>query len=312
MQFFRYVFADGVGASIGPLHLVGNGDSALRRGFGLRVEANDTVMTNITAMHNLNVPVVVWSGDRSSIRWSHIYGTHVLGGANLHINNVADFVIEQSMVGVGPDGMAFGQLGLDNPEYGIITTSSTTNITIRRCLVGGHYGSGVYLRPSVATVEGCIIGLSADGSTTAANTFGIHVVSGGGRFSSASSTGGVTIGSIDPSTKTVISGNLRVGIFNDADNTVIVNTLIGTAPDGVTARGPSGPLGNQGTGIDISTESRVRLPANTLPECHTYHFLRYAVSLNLRTLVALRCTSTKSLTCTSNSLLVSPDALRRT
>jgi hypothetical protein len=96
-------------------------------------------------------------------------------------------------------------------------------------------------------IEGCFVGLHADGTTARANGRGIDVA-----------TSGTLVGGTSPAQRNIVSGNAIVGILVTADGTVVAGNYVGTDSTGTHV------LSNP-TGIQISGTFTTALIGGTAP-----------------------------------------------
>lgn len=106
---------------------------------------------------------------------------------------------------------------------------SANNSIVRGLIVTGC-SEGIALRGSNSRVEGCFLGIGAEGSA-APNLYGVAVGIFGGQGAAAS---GNVIGGMTPQSRNLITGNLAGGatIYGNALGTVIQGNLVGTDASG--------------------------------------------------------------------------------
>ena len=158
-------------------------------------------------------------------------------------------VVEGNYIGTDKDGTG----GLGNLNG--VTIDTTTGQVIGGLtsnaanLISANNADGVMISgfgSTGNTLEGNLIGTTADGTKALGNKVGVAVVS-------IVSTDGIsanTVGGVVSGATNVISGNLNVGILIDGPSTsgnLVAQNLIGTDELG------ANPLGNGGNGIQIST-----------------------------------------------------------
>ena len=126
---------------------------------------------------------------------------------------------------------------------GLAVSATGGGSTIRGLAIGNFSDNGVLLRGSNNTVAGNYLGLSADGTTVAANNSNDVSYQGGIRVES----NGNTVGGTSAADRNVISGNLFAGIelFGSATANVVYGNYIGTDATGTLDRG------NSQEGIDL-------------------------------------------------------------
>ncbi|MEY2572943.1 MAG: trimeric autotransporter adhesin [Verrucomicrobiota bacterium] len=117
-----------------------------------------------------------------------------------------------------PDGLT-----INAPNCTIRGLALTNFIQRNPIFVTG--GSGIALRGGSGNkVEGCFLGLNADGTTARPNGIGLSI-----------STTGTVVGGISPAQRNVVSGNALIGILMTADGTLIAGNYVGTDATGTRA-----------------------------------------------------------------------------
>jgi hypothetical protein len=169
-----------------------------------------------------------------------------------------DVRIAGNIIGLNTSGI----LPMGNVDNGIEIGGSAQNIVvggpqpsfnvIPRNTIGANGGSGVAIVGSAKNnvVSHSYIGLAIDGTTDRGNgESGVFI-----DFGSS----GNTIGSPDPTLKTVISGNDGNGItLNGTKDNTVIGSYIGVAVDGTTA------IGNGGQGVLITAGSHDNVIGST-------------------------------------------------
>ncbi len=157
---------------------------------------------------------------------------------------------------VGSDAVILIQLqGSQNAPDGLIITAS--NCTIRGLAVTNFirqnpfFATGGFAAAvrggSGSKIEGCFLGVGADGATARPNGVGIDV-----------SAGGTVVGGTSPAQRNVISGNLIQGMVVTGDGTRIVGNYVGT--DATGTRAVPNP-----TGIQFAGHHTTSLVGGTVP-----------------------------------------------
>jgi hypothetical protein len=149
-----------------------------------------------------------------------------------------------NLIGVG-DKVAIGLCGLANPEgseCNVITSSNDTPVDL------GGAGAGVRIIQSGADIptgnliRGNYIGLGADGKSTWANYYGVHILAGSGNW----------VGGLLSGQGNTISANTLYGIYlDDPSATALLKTTIARNKIGLGGDGLSG-IGNLGSGIYVN------------------------------------------------------------
>jgi VCBS repeat-containing protein len=152
-------------------------------------------------------------------------------------------IIENNWVGIDATGAA-----RPNADNGILITDAASNNIIRNNVVSGNATAGIVIRNTGSdnnVVEGNLIGVSVDGSTSVGNaTSGIEISDGASNNRIGTNADGLN----DITERNIISGNLGDGIFiigTDTTNNLIQGNYIGTDISGLSG------IGNQDDGIDI-------------------------------------------------------------
>jgi hypothetical protein len=134
---------------------------------------------------------------------------------------------------IGSDAVILIQLdGTQNAPDGL--TIKAPNCTIRGLALTNFIqrnpfsvtgGAGIGVRSgSGSKIEGCFVGINADGTTARPNGRGIDVA-----------TSGTLVGGTTPATRNVFSGNGIVGVLVTADGTFVTGNYIGTDASGTHA-----------------------------------------------------------------------------
>jgi len=163
---------------------------------------------------------------------------------NASANTLADG--DNATILIGLDG---GYLTGPNIPVGLTLTNA--GHVVRGLAIYAFTTAGILINGSNSAVEGCFIGLEADGLTANANpTYGIDVVSAGN-----------IIGGLLPPQRNLIAGNgLSTGIRlngTNARNNVIIGNFIGTERTGMLGRG-------NGAGIELNN-ARANTIGGTTP-----------------------------------------------
>ena len=130
-------------------------------------------------------------------------------------------------------------IALDGRNAGLVEglTSSGGHATLRGLAIGGFSGSGIMLSSADNRVEGCFLGVDAEGATPLGNGWnGVRVASGSNNL----------VGGVQPAQRNVIASNGAEGVFlNLANGNTVQGNFIGTDAGGTTA------LGNGAEGIEV-------------------------------------------------------------
>ena len=139
-------------------------------------------------------------------------------------NTLNDTLIECNYLGTEPDGMTAPA----NNGYGILTNGAFEQSTIRNNLISGNTNGGIFIDRDENTIEGNLIGTTADGNVALGNSLGIFV-----NYYT------------NDITNNIISGNTSSGIFitNGGYNNIFGN-VIGLGLNGAT-------LGNDTQGVYV-------------------------------------------------------------
>jgi hypothetical protein len=205
-------------------------------GVGLSSGASNNTIGGITYIGPGVVPGNVISGNRD-------VGLFMTIAANGN-------TIQSNIIGLGSDGLT----ALPN-NGGIAISSNSTGNTIGASdgvsgnVISGNNGTGVMIESDGNSVQGNLIGLAADGSTSRGNQFNGIAVNGSS----------VTIGGINSGQNNVISANGSNGVEIDGssstDNYVIGNIIglnkngtvaVGNGNDGVLVGGSCNVIGIPG------------------------------------------------------------------
>ena len=170
---------------------------------------------------NLNDGVGLWeSGTVNNVVLGNKIGTNAAGTGEIHNNS---------------HGVTIWSVGTGNIIGG--TAAGAAN------LISGNWGNGVRIDASSGTtVQGNLIGVTANGTAALGNSFGVVITSASGN----------TIGGTAAGAANVISGNSSAGIqLTGAATTanVINGNLIGLGSDGTTA------VGNTSSGVEIRSSA---------------------------------------------------------
>jgi cysteine-rich repeat protein len=213
----------------------GNLDAGTPHNLKIAVTASGTVNTG---------PSLRAGSEGTLIKGLSLYGFQT---ADLQVFQSSNHTIQCNYIGVQPDGVttaatpAFAGLSI----LGLSATAE--NIQVGGAapgqgnVVSGHSQDGVFLSglTNNVTVQGNIIGLSADGNTAVPNRSGFNIQFSGTSFGTNAIVGGLAAGEGN-----IISGNNQRGIvFNrTGSGSRIQGNLIGTSLDGNTAM-PNGDSG---------------------------------------------------------------------
>lgn len=175
---------------------------------------------------------------------------------SLEIDGYTQPGAKPNSLAVGSDAVVLIQVqGTQNTSEGF--TINASNCTIRGLSITNFFqknilfvtgGVGIGARGgSGSKIEGCFIGINADGKTAQPNGRGIDVA-----------TSGTVVGGTSPAQRNVISGNGILGMVVTKDGSLITGNYIGT--DATGTRAVSNP-----TGIQIAGPHTTSLIGGTAP-----------------------------------------------
>lgn len=193
--------------------------------------------------------------DGSTVKGLSIYAVKV---TDLHVFNSSNHIIQCNYIGLKPDGISTettqAQRGLQ-----VFGSAAATNVLIGGAnagegnVIGGHTQDGVSITGALAshiTLQGNIIGLSADASTAVPNRSGIVT---------QTNAHTIHVGGTNTGEGNLVSGNTQRGVlFNQAgSNSTVQGNKIGTSLDGNSA------MPNGDSGIEVITHSSTN-PVNQI------------------------------------------------
>ena len=195
-------------------------------------EANALVGTDTI---NFNIPTSDPGYSASPLSYTIQAGS--AGGLNLPASTgrvVIDGTMQPDFAGT-PVIVIDSTLGGSSDQNGI--TLQAGDSTIRGVVIVNSGDDAIEVEISGGnTIVGNYIGVGVDGTTAAANKYGLSIKSDGN-----------TIGGTLPADRNVIAGNANYGlaIYNESTNNAVRGNYIGVSADG------SSPAGNGTTGIEI-------------------------------------------------------------
>ncbi|WP_425613731.1 beta strand repeat-containing protein [Anatilimnocola sp. NA78] len=204
--------------------------------------------TNTTLGNGLDGMLITSTGGNILIRTNVISSN---GDDGIEVSGAATGVrITENIIGLNTNGSSVMGNGDNGVEVGgtahhlVVGGPGITGSIIPQNIIGGNDGNGVAIigKAHHITVSNGYIGTDVFGEVALGNgEAGVYV--GTGTYSN-------TIGSDDPDVPTLISGNDGNGIeLRGTKGNIVLGTLIGTNPAGVT------DLGNGGNGILINTST---------------------------------------------------------
>jgi hypothetical protein len=165
------------------------------------VKADGTAGTNMNGVYfiNGNGNILGYSGTTPDVSAANIIANCQYQGVNN--SGSTNFVAQGNYFGVGPDGKLAANIG----QWGILTSGNGT--VIKNNVIGKCGDRAIGIIASNVTVQGNLLGVSADTSTAVPNSVGVYVESG---------------------------TNNKIGGTNAGEANYIANNVIGVKVDGAT------------------------------------------------------------------------------
>ncbi len=235
----------------------GNDYGIIISGSNNRIGGSGPAEGNLIAVNSIAGIVLVGAGATGNTIQGNMMGTFPDGTTGGLGNKVAILIDGASSNLIGGTA-AIGMCGLANPAGSVCNVITSSNDSP---LEPDGAGAGVRIIQSNADIptgnmiRGNYIGLGADGTSTWANYYGVHIQAGSGNW-----VGGLLAGQGN-----TISANTLYGIYlDDPSATALRTTTLGRNKIGLTGDGLSG-LGNLSSGIYVNGTSGTII-GNTLSQ----------------------------------------------
>lgn len=233
------------GTAVGAGNVISGNNFGVRLFFTSVATTNNTIQGNLigtdpfgtVAAGNTGQAVLLQGANGNTIGGTTPEARNIISGNNQGIsiqNNSSNNVVQGNYVGTTPSGMTAlpNTLGIQIDGSG--STSNVVGGTVPGAgnLVSGNTQNGIQILNFANNnrVEGNLVGLKADGSSTLPNSNGVSI------FAAAYSN---TVGGTAAGAGNIISGNLASGVImiDGANNNTVAGNKIGTDPTGMLDRG---------------------------------------------------------------------------